>query len=106
MMQACPNPSASKSRSRGPAIVHIGLRGVNKNGAGAIMAAMPQVVFLQKGPKKKEPMVPSPVLTLVEDLGVDGDYHARPRSSRQVLLMSEENCDSFGLSPGEVREDI
>lgn len=70
------------------------------------MAAMPQVVFLQKGPKKKEPMVPCPVLTLIEDLGVDGDHHARPRSSRQVLLMSEENCDAFGLSPGEVRENI
>ena len=70
------------------------------------MAAMPQVVFLQKGPKSKEPMLPSPVLMLIEDLGVDGDHHARPRSSRQVLLMAEENCDAFGLSPGEVRENI
>jgi len=70
------------------------------------MGSMPQVVFLQRGPKKKEPMVPSPSLLLVEDLGVEGDHHARPRSSRQVLLMSEENCGAFGLSPGEVRENI
>ena len=70
------------------------------------MAPMPQVVFLQYGPVKKEPMVPLPALTLVEDLGVDGDHHAKPRSSRQVLLMAEENCDAFGLSPGEVRENI
>jgi len=67
---------------------------------------MPTVVFLQKGPRKKEPMVPCPALTLIEDLGVEGDQHARPRSTRQVLLMAEENCDAFGLSPGEVRENI
>ena len=51
-------------------------------------------------------MVPAPSLTLVEDLGVVGDHHARPRSSRQVLLMAEENCEAFGLAPGEVRENI
>jgi len=67
---------------------------------------MAQVVFLQRGPKKKEPMLPSPSLMLMADLGIDGDAHARPRSSRQVLLMAEENCDAFGLSPGEVRENI
>src|SRR4030095_7171414 len=27
-------------------------------------------------------------------------------ASRQVLWMSEENCDAFGLAPGEVRENI
>ena len=70
------------------------------------MAPMPQVVFLQSGPQKKEPMVPSATLMLVEGLGVEGDHHARPRSSRQVLLMAEENCDAFGLAPGEVRENI
>ena len=70
------------------------------------MAAMPQVVFLQKSPKSKEPSVAASVLTLREGVGIDGDHHARPKSSRQVLLMAEENCDAFGLSPGEVRENI
>jgi MOSC domain-containing protein YiiM len=70
------------------------------------MGSMPQVVFLQLGPKRKEAMVPSLSLRLIEDLGVEGDHHARPRSSRQVLLMAEENCGAFGLSPGEVRENI
>lgn len=70
------------------------------------MNLMPQVIHLQSGPKKKAPMVPSPALQLVEGLGIDGDHHARPKSSRQVLLMAEENCDAFGLSPGEVRENI
>jgi MOSC domain-containing protein YiiM len=67
---------------------------------------MGQIVFLQLGPKKKEPMVPAASLRVVEDLGVEGDHHARPRSSRQVLFMAEENCDAFGLAPGEVRENI
>ena len=67
---------------------------------------MPQIVFLQRGPTKKEPMLPCPSLRLIQELGVDGDHHARPRSSRQVLLMAEENCDAFGLAPGEVRENI
>jgi MOSC domain-containing protein YiiM len=70
------------------------------------MAAMPRVVFLQRIPRSKEPPLPSPSLTLLEGGGIEGDHHARPRSSRQVLLMAEENCDAFGLSPGEVRENI
>lgn len=70
------------------------------------MEPMAQVVFLQSGPKKKEPLLPAPSLRLVEGLGIEGDRRARPGSSRQVLLMAEENCDAFGLAPGEVRENI
>lgn len=47
-----------------------------------------------------------PSLRLVEGLGIEGDHHARPGSSRQVLLMAEEDCARFGLAPGEVRENI
>jgi MOSC domain-containing protein YiiM len=67
---------------------------------------MAQVVFLQIVPKRKEPPVPSPAVTLLEGLGIEGDCHRKPGGSRQVLLMSEENCDAFGLAPGEVRENI
>lgn len=70
------------------------------------MDAMPQVVFLQSVPKRKEPPVPAPSLRLIEGLGIDGDCHRKPGGSRQVLLMSEENSDAFGLAPGEVRENI
>ncbi len=70
------------------------------------MGAVPQVVYLQRIPKSKEPPLPSPALTLVEGVGIEGDHHARPRSSRQVLLMAEENGDAFGLHPGEVRENV
>ena len=51
-------------------------------------------------------MVPAAALAFVEGLGIEGDHHAKPGSSRQVLLMAEENCDRFGLAPGEVRENI
>ncbi len=67
---------------------------------------MGQVIFLQFGPKKKEPMLPSACLKVVEDRGVEGDRRAKPGSSRQILFMAEENCDAFGLAPGEVRENI
>jgi MOSC domain-containing protein YiiM len=70
------------------------------------MASMSRVVFLQLGPERQGPMVPSASLTLLEGLGVEGDHHAKPRSSRQVLLMAEENCDAFALAPGQVRENI
>jgi MOSC domain-containing protein YiiM len=67
---------------------------------------MPQVIFLQLVPKRKAPPVPSASLKLLEGLGIEGDSHVKPRGSRQVLLMAEENCDAFGLAPGEVRENI
>jgi MOSC domain-containing protein YiiM len=51
-------------------------------------------------------MVACSKLTLILDLGVQGDRHARAGSSRQVLLMAGENSDRFGLGAGEVRENI
>lgn len=70
------------------------------------MDPMAQVVFLQKVPKRKEPPVPSSELRLLDGRGIEGDCHVKPGGSRQVLLMSEENCDAFGLAPGEVLENI
>ncbi|RPH46981.1 MAG: MOSC domain-containing protein [Planctomycetota bacterium] len=67
---------------------------------------MGTVVLIQRCPGHKGPMERVEVLTLVEGVGIEGDAHARPRSSRQVLLMAEENCDAFGLAPGEVRENL
>lgn len=70
------------------------------------MDTVANVVFLQTVPKRKEPPVPAPSIRLIEGLGIEGDRHQKPNGSRQVLLMAEENCDAFGLSPGEVRENI
>ena len=70
------------------------------------MSSMSSVILLQRSPKKKEPMIPEASLRLIEGRGIEGDHHQKPGGSRQVLLMAEENCDAFGLAPGEVRENI
>lgn len=67
---------------------------------------MAEVVHLQVAPARGGPVVAAPALRLVAGRGIEGDHHARPESSRQVLLMAEENCDLFGLAPGEARENI
>ena len=46
---------------------------------------------------------------IVAGYGIEGDRHAtrgKARAHRQVLLMAEETLAAFGLSPGEVRENI
>jgi MOSC domain-containing protein YiiM len=77
-----------------------------KVGRPRIIVPVPHVILLQRCVAKNEPMVVEPLLRLVEGIGIQGDRHARPGSARQVLLMAEENCDLFGLAPGEVRENI
>ena len=67
---------------------------------------MSKVVHLQFGPAPRLPLQPAPEIRLVEDIGVEGDRKARAGSKRQVLLMTEENCEAFGLKPGMVRENI
>ncbi|MBI3913972.1 MAG: MOSC domain-containing protein [Chloroflexi bacterium] len=38
--------------------------------------------------------------------GLEGDRHAQPNGSRQVLLMDEETLNKLGLPPGNVKENI
>jgi len=42
----------------------------------------------------------------VEDVGLEGCAHARPKGKRQVLLMDRETLELFGLAPGIVRENV
>ena len=68
-----------------------------------------QVVSLQICVGHREPMRVVDSANLVTGLGIEGDRHATsegPRKSRQVLLMDEAVLTSFGLSHGEVRENI
>lgn len=51
-------------------------------------------------------MEPVPVAELIVNLGLKGDMHALPDSSRQVLLLEKETLDALGLAPGEVKENI
>ena len=45
-------------------------------------------------------------LHAIADLGLEGDWHAKPASARQVLLMDEETLKAFDLSAGRIRENI
>jgi MOSC domain-containing protein YiiM len=43
---------------------------------------------------------------VVKNLGLKGDTHALPDSSRQILLIEKETLDALTLSPGQVKENI
>jgi MOSC domain-containing protein YiiM len=61
-------------------------------------------LFIAQG--KGVPMQARQAVNAIADLGLDGDWHARKDSKRQVLLIDEETLQAFGLQPGRVRENI
>ena len=61
-------------------------------------------LFLCQG--HRQPMVKVGQATVLEDMGFEGDRHARQGSSRQVLLMDMETLKEKTLLPGEIRENI
>ncbi len=64
------------------------------------------LVWLQRTPSRRAPCeaVDSGVLRI--DSGLEGDRHARPASSRQVVLVSAEVLDQLGLPYGATREQL
>lgn len=42
----------------------------------------------------------------IENVGLKGDKHALPDSSRQVLLLEKETLEKLKLIPGQVKENI
>lgn len=66
----------------------------------------PQIVSLQICPASRAPIEKKQSLRAFQDLGLEGDRHARAGSTRQVLLMDEETLASFGLAPGAVKENV
>lgn len=64
------------------------------------------VVSLQVCVKPRVPMRRLKSARALENLGLEGDRHAMPDSSRQVLLLEEETCIEFGFAPGDIRENI
>jgi MOSC domain-containing protein YiiM len=42
----------------------------------------------------------------VENSGLEGDRHAMPDSSRQVLLIEQETLVDYGIAVGAIRENI
>ena len=69
----------------------------------------PQVVSLHICVGHRESMRVVDSANVVTGFGIEGDRHATSeaaRKSRQVLLMDEDVLTSFGLSHGDVRENI
>lgn len=64
------------------------------------------IVALHIAPGKGVPMQSRQSVMAITDLGLEGDWHTRKESKRQVLLMDEETLTQFGLQPGRVRENI
>ena len=68
-----------------------------------------QVVSLQLCVGHREQMRSVESARMIADFGIEGDRHSGgegPRKARQVLLIGEETLEAFGLSRGEVRENV
>ena len=64
------------------------------------------VVNLQLYPGNRQPMASVKSAKAIENLGLEGDRHAKANSKRQVLLVEAETLDKLGLRAGDVRENI
>ena len=64
------------------------------------------VVALFRCPGHRSPLEPMDEIWAEAHWGIQGDAHARPDSSRQVLLMDLETLEALALWPGAVRENI
>jgi MOSC domain-containing protein YiiM len=67
---------------------------------------MARVVKLFRAPKRRVTMEELSEARVVENAGLAGCAHARPRGKRQVLFMDIETLHAMGLAPGMVRENI
>ena len=68
-----------------------------------------RIVSVQLCVGHREPMRVVEEANVIARFGIEGDRHGTSegvRMARQVLLMDEETLESFGLSHGEVRENI
>lgn len=61
-------------------------------------------LFLATAPRR--PMREVGSAMAVADCGLEGCRHARPGRRRQVLLVDGETLESFGLAPGQIKENI
>lgn len=65
-----------------------------------------KVVSLQLCAKHLKPMEPVKSVRAIENRGLEGDRHAMPDSSRQVLLLEQETCVEYDFPVGAIRENI
>lgn len=64
------------------------------------------MVGLHRTPARKAPLEPLAEAVIRQDWGVEGDRHARPASSRQIVLTQSEVLDALGIAPGATREQL
>ena len=64
------------------------------------------VVSLQLCVKHQHPMQNVSHARAIENFGLEGDRHAMPDSSRQVLLLEQETCMEYDFPFGAIRENI
>lgn len=64
------------------------------------------VVSLQLCVKHKQLMKQVASVRALENYGLEGDRHAMPDSSRQVLLLEQETCVEYDFPIGAIRENI
>jgi MOSC domain-containing protein YiiM len=61
-------------------------------------------LFLATGSRR--PMREVESALAIADCGLEGCRHARQGRRRQVLLADSETLESFGLAPGQIKENI
>lgn len=64
------------------------------------------VTSLQICGAHRAPMQKLQAVRAIENLGLEGDRHAMPDGSRQVLLIEEETLEGLEVSVGAVKENI
>jgi MOSC domain-containing protein YiiM len=64
------------------------------------------VVSLQICAKHRAPMEKLKGVRVLENLGLEGDRHAIPNGSRQVLFIEEETLNRLDIPVGAVKENI
>ncbi len=61
---------------------------------------------LHASTRNRAPLTRLERATAVASCGIEGDRHSLPNNRRAVLLMEQEVLDRFGLTPGDVREQV
>lgn len=64
------------------------------------------VVSIQICTAHRAPMQKLDAVKVLGNLGLEGDRHAVPDGSRQVLFIDQETLDLLDISPGTVKENI
>jgi len=64
------------------------------------------VVGLRICSRYREPMISVRSVRAVENLGLEGDRHAKVDSKRQVLFIESETLEKLGLEEGQVKENV